>query len=178
MTTTVSDRLNRIQPSPTSAISDRARQLRAMGQDVISLSQGEPDFGTPNHIKAAAERAMRDGHTRYTEVDGVPELKAAVARKFDRENGLNYSSSQITISSGCKQLLFNAFMATVNANDEVIIPAPYWVSYSAMVEIADGNPIIVQCPEWAGFKLKPEQLESAITPSTRWLIMNSPSNPT
>ena len=107
MTTTVSDRLNRIQPSPTSAISDRARQLRAMGQDVISLSQGEPDFGTPNHIKAAAERAMRDGHTRYTEVDGVPELKAAVARKFDRENGRNYSSSQITISSGCKQLLFN-----------------------------------------------------------------------
>ena len=178
MTTTVSDRLNRIQPSPTSAISDRARQLRAMGQDVISLSQGEPDFGTPNHIKAAAERAMRDGHTRYTEVDGVPELKAAVARKFDRENGLNYSSSQITISSGCKQLLFNAFMATLNANDEVIIPAPYWVSYSAMVEIADGNPIIVQCPERAGFKLKPEQLESAITSSTRWLIMNSPSNPT
>ena len=178
MSTTVSDRLNRIQPSPTSAISDRARQLRAMGQDVISLSQGEPDFGTPDHIKTAAEIAIRDGHTRYTEVDGIPELKEAVAQKFRRENGLEYSSSEITVTSGCKQLLFNAFMATLNASDEVIIPAPYWVSYSAMVEIADGNPIIVQCLAENNFKLAPGQLEEAITSATRWLILNSPSNPT
>lgn len=178
MTITASDRLSRIQPSATSAISDRARQLRAMGQDVISLSQGEPDFGTPDHIKTAAERALREGHTRYTEVDGIPELKSAVARKFKRENGLDYNSSEITISSGCKQLLFNAFMATMNVNDEVIIPAPYWVSYSAMVEIADGKPIIIQCSADGDFKLKPDQLDSVITSSTRWLLMNSPSNPT
>jgi aspartate aminotransferase len=178
MNTSISDRLNRIQPSPTSAITDRARQLRALGQDVISLSQGEPDFETPEHIKVAAEQAMRDGHTRYTVVDGIPELKEAVCRKFKRENNLDYQSSEITVSSGCKQLLFNAFMATLNRDDEVIIPAPYWVSYSAMVEIADGRPVIVPCAAEQQFKLTPDKLESAITSATRWLILNSPSNPT
>ena len=178
MSTTISDRLNRIQPSPTSAISDRARQLRAMGQDVISLSQGEPDFGTPEHIKRAAEIALRDGHTRYTAVDGILELKEAISRKFKTENSLDYRSSEITVSAGCKQLLFNAFMATLNVGDEVIIPAPYWVSYSAMVKIADGNPIIIQCTAEQNFKLTPDKLESAINSATRWLIMNSPSNPT
>ena len=178
MNTSISDRLNRIQPSATSAITDRARQLRVMGQDVISLSQGEPDFETPEHIKVAAEQAMRDGHTRYTEVDGIPELKEAVCRKFKTENDLDYQSSEITISSGCKQLLFNALMATLNRGDEVIIPAPYWVSYAAMVEIADGNPIIIPCAAEQHFKLTPDKLESAVTSATRWLILNSPSNPT
>ena len=178
MNTSISDRLNRIQPSATSAITDRARQLRAMGQDVISLSQGEPDFETPEHIKAAAEQAMRDGHTRYTAVDGIPELKQAVCRKFKSENDIDYQPSEITVSSGCKQLLFNALMATLNRGDEVIIPAPYWVSYSAMVEIADGRPIIIPCAAEQQFKLTPDKLESAVTSATRWLILNSPSNPT
>ncbi len=178
MNALISDRLNRIQPSPTSAISDRARQLRSIGQDVISLSQGEPDFETPGHIKSAAEQAMRDGHTRYTAVDGLPELKEAVCRKFRSDNGIDYQSSEIIVSSGCKQILFNALMATVNAGDEVIIPAPYWVSYSAMVEVADGHPIIVPCTSEESFKLTPNKLESALTSSSRWLILNSPSNPT
>jgi aspartate aminotransferase len=178
MNTPISDRLNRIQPSATSAITDRARQLRAMGQDVISLSQGEPDFETPEHIKVAAEQAMRDGHTRYTAVDGIPELKQAICQKFKSENNLDYQPSEITVSSGCKQLLFNALMATLNPGDEVIIPAPYWVSYSAMVEISDGRPIIIPCSAEHQFKLAPDKLESAVTSATRWLILNSPSNPT
>ncbi|MBL11103.1 MAG: aspartate aminotransferase [Acidiferrobacteraceae bacterium] len=174
----VSDRLNRIQPSQTSAISDKARELKVMGRNIIGLSQGEPDFDTPDHIKVAAEDAIRKGYTRYTAVDGVPELKEAIARKFQRDNNLTYKTSQITVSAGCKQLLFNAFMATLNSAEEVIIPGPYWVSYPAMVRIADGTPVIINCSETDNFKLKPDQLEAAITPATRWLILNSPSNPT
>ncbi|MDP6415839.1 MAG: pyridoxal phosphate-dependent aminotransferase, partial [Gammaproteobacteria bacterium] len=174
----LSTRLKRIQPSLTIAISDRARQLRASGHDVISLSQGEPDFETPEHIKAAAAQAMRDGHTRYSFVDGIPELKQAVCRKFKNDNDLIYQASQISISSGCKQILFNAFMATLNAGDEVIIPAPYWVSYPAMVEVADGTPVVLRCGAEQNFKMTAAMLESAITPSTRWLVLNNPSNPT
>ena len=149
----LSKRLAQIKPSPTIAISDKARELRAAGEDVISLSQGEPDFETPEHIKVAAIRAMQDGHTRYTAVDGIPELKQAIREKFKLDNGLSYEHSQISVSTGGKQVLYNAFMATLNAGDEVIIPAPYWVSYPDMVVLAEGRPVIAACLAQNDFKL-------------------------
>ncbi|MBI16756.1 MAG: aspartate aminotransferase [Proteobacteria bacterium] len=174
----LSERLKQIKPSPTMAISDKARELRAAGEDVISLSQGEPDFETPDHIKQAALKAMRDGHTRYTSVDGIPELKSAICTKFKQDNQLSYDQSQISVSTGGKQVLYNAFMATLNPGDEVVIPAPYWVSYPDMVVLAEGRPVFVPCPAENNFKLTAKDLEAAITPATRWLILNSPSNPT
>lgn len=173
----LSDRLNRIKPSPTIAMTTRAAELRAQGRDIIGLSAGEPDFDTPAHIRDAAKAAIDAGHTRYTAVDGTPSLKRAICDKFARENGLEYTPSQITVGTGGKQILFNALMATVDDGDEVIIPAPYWVSYPDMVRLAGGTPVIVECAQDQGFRLTPKALEAAITPRTRWLILNSPSNP-
>jgi hypothetical protein len=174
----ISDALSRIKPSPTIGISNVAREMKAAGKDVIALSAGEPDFDTPQHIKDAAIKAIRDGQTKYTAVDGIPELKDAVCRKFKRENGLEYKRSQVSVGTGGKQVLFNALVATINPGDEVIIPAPYWVSYPEMVLLAGGEPVSVVCPAEQGFKLKPDALEKAITPKTKWIILNSPSNPT
>src|SRR5690348_8447834 len=175
----LADQIMRIKPSATIAVTDKARALKAAGRDVIGLGAGEPDFDTPEHIKEAAIRAIRDGRAaKYTAVEGIAELKAAVVRKFKRENGLDYKPSQIIIGTGGKQVLFNAFLATLNPGDEVIIPAPYWVSYPDMVLIAGGEPVAVETRMEAGFKMKPEALERAITPKTKWLIFNSPSNPT
>ena len=175
----LADHLKRIKPSPTIAVTDKARALKAAGRNVIGLGAGEPDFDTPEHIKEAAIRAIRDGRaSKYTAVDGIPELKAAVAQKFKRENGLEYKPSQITVSVGGKQVLYNAFMATLNPGDEVIIPAPYWVSYPDMVLLAGGKPVEVVCGMDKGFKITPDALERAITPKTKWFLMNSPSNPT
>jgi aspartate aminotransferase len=171
-------RLARIKPSPTVAVSAMARALKAAGRDVIGLGAGEPDFETPEHIKAAAIEALRKGRTRYTDVAGIPELRRAIAAKFARENGLDYKPEQITVGCGGKQVLYNAFMATLEAGDEVIIPAPYWVSYPDMVLLCEGTPVFVDCPAKGGFKLGPEALERAITPKTKWIILNSPSNPT
>lgn len=173
----LSDRLNRIKPSPTIAMTTRAAELRAPGRDIIGLSAGEPDFDTPAHIRDAAKAAIDAGHTRYTAVDGTPSLKRAICDKFARENGLDYTPSQITVGTGGKQILFNALMATLDDGDEVIIPAPYWVSYPDMVLLAGGRPVIVECGLDQGFRLTPEALEAAITPRTKWLILNSPSNP-
>ena len=173
----LSERLAQIKPSPTIAISDKARELRAAGEDVISLSQGEPDFETPEHIKAAAIQAMQNGQTRYTAVDGIPELKQAIRDKFDQDNGLSYEPSQISVSTGGKQVLYNAFMATLNAGDEVIIPAPYWVSYPDMVVLAEGRPVFAPCLAKNNFKLTAEELEADISRETSWLILNSTSNP-
>lgn len=174
----VAKSLSRIKPSPTIAVTDLARQLRAEGRDIIGLGAGEPDFDTPDHIKEAAIAAIRRGETKYTNVDGTPELKAAIARKFKRENGLDYSPQQITVGAGGKQVLYNALMATLDPGDEVVIPAPYWVSYPDMVLLAGGVPVFVPCPENRGFKLRPEDLDAAITPRTKWVILCSPSNPT
>ena len=175
----LADRTTRIKPSATMAVTDKARALKAAGRDVIGLGAGELDFDTPDNIKEAAIRAIRDGRAaKYTAVEGIPELKAAVARKFKRENGLDYKPSQIIIGTGGKQVLFNAFLATLNPGDEVIIPAPYWVSYPDMVLIAGGEPVAVETRMADGFKMKPEALERAITPKTKWLLFNSPSNPT
>jgi len=174
----IASRLGRIKPSPTIAISGKARDLKAAGRDVIALAAGEPDFDTPEHIRLAAKAAIDKGDTRYTNVDGTPALKAAIAGKFKRENGLDYKASQIIVGTGGKQVLYNAFMATIDPGDEVIIPAPYWVSYPDMVELAEGKPVFVSCPQSSGFKMKPEDLERAITPKTKWVILNSPSNPT
>jgi aspartate aminotransferase len=171
-------RLARIKPSPTIAVTQKARELQAAGRDVIGLGAGEPDFDTPDNIKEAAYRAIREGQTKYTAVDGTPELKAAIRAKFKRENGLDYALDQITVSNGGKQVLYNAFMATLNPGDEVIVPAPYWVSYPDMAVLAEGTPVFVECPQADGFKLRPEGLERAITARTRWLVLNSPSNPT
>ncbi|WP_410218571.1 pyridoxal phosphate-dependent aminotransferase [Paracoccus sp. (in: a-proteobacteria)] len=173
----VSDRLARIKPSPTIAMTGRAAELRAEGHDIISLSAGEPDFDTPLHVREAAKAAIDAGHTRYTAVDGTPTLKQAIADKFARENGLHYRLSQITVGTGGKQILFNALMATLDEGDEVIVPAPYWVSYPDMVLLAGGRPVVVECDQASGFRLSPEALEKAITPRTKWLILNSPSNP-
>ncbi|OJH44196.1 pyridoxal phosphate-dependent aminotransferase [Paracoccus sp. SM22M-07] len=173
----ISDRLARIKPSPTIAMTTRAAELRAEGRDIIGLSAGEPDFDTPLHVRDAAKAAIDAGHTRYTAVDGTPSLKRAIADKFARENGLDYAPSQITVGTGGKQILFNALMATLDAGDEVIVPAPYWVSYPDMVLLAGGTPIVVECDIACGFRLTPEALEAAITPRTKWLILNSPSNP-
>jgi aspartate aminotransferase len=174
----LSDAIGRIKPSPTIAISDLAKKLKAEGRDIIALSAGEPDFDTPDNIKEAAIAAIRRGETKYTAVDGMPELKAAIARKFKRENGLDYKPSQITVGTGGKQVLFNALICTINPGDEVIIPAPYWVSYPDIVLFAGGTPVPVVGTQEDGFKIKPDALEKAITPKTKWLIFNSPSNPT
>jgi len=169
--------LRRVKPSATSAASTRARALRAAGRDVISLDAGEPDLDTPENIKEAAIRAIREGKTKYTDVDGIPELKEAISAKFKRENGLSYSSAQINVSPGGKPVIFNAMMASLEAGDEVVIPAPYWVSYPDMVLIAGGTPVFVATTAENGFKMRPADLEAAITEHTRWLILNSPSNP-
>jgi aspartate aminotransferase len=174
----LAQRLSRIKPSPTIAVSQKARDLKAAGRDVISLGAGEPDFDTPDSVKEAAIRAMRSGDTKYTNVDGTPALKKAVCAKFERENGLRYTPEQVTVGTGGKQVIYNALMATLNPGDEVIVPAPYWVSYPDMVALAEGTTVVVACPPEKGFKLQPEDLEKAITPRTKWLILNSPNNPT
>ncbi len=174
----LADRLSRIKPSPTIAVTSKARALKAAGRDVIGLGAGEPDFDTPENIREAAKTAIDKGQTRYTDVDGTPELKKAISAKFRRENDLAYEPNQITVGTGGKQVLYNALMATLNLGDEVIIPAPYWVSYPDMVLLAEGTPVPVECPAEVGFKLQPADLEKAITPKTKWLILNSPSNPT
>ncbi len=170
--------LSFIKPSPTIAVTTKAAELKAAGKDVIGLGAGEPDFDTPEPIKQAAIAALGKGQTKYTPVGGTPVLKKAICDKFKRENGLDYKPSQVVAGTGGKQVIFNALLATLNAGDEVIIPAPYWVSYPDMVAFAEGMPVCVACPESAGFKLTPAQLEKAITPKTKWLILNSPSNPT
>ncbi|MDY0881321.1 aspartate transaminase [Dongia soli] len=174
----ISDRLNRIKPSPTIAVTMKARELKAAGRDVIGLGAGEPDFDTPENIKAAAIAAINAGDTKYTNVDGTDALKKAICAKFKRENNLDYKPEQVTVGTGGKQVLYNALMATLNEGDEVIIPAPYWVSYPDIVLLADAKPVIVACNANHQFKLQAEDLEKAITPKTKWLILNSPSNPT
>ena len=173
----ISDSLNRIQPSATIAITTKAQVMQAEGKNVIGLAAGEPDFETPRNIKDAAIAAINSGKTRYTAVDGIPELKKAIVAKFKRENSLDYKVSQVSVGTGGKQVLFNALLATVNPGDEVIVPAPYWVSYPDIVLLAGGKPVIVQGDATKGFKLQAADLEKAITPKTKWLILNSPSNP-
>ncbi|MEP2830445.1 pyridoxal phosphate-dependent aminotransferase [Parvibaculum sp.] len=173
----ISDALNRIQPSATIAATQKARDLKALGRDVISLAAGEPDFDTPDNIKEAAIKAIREGKTKYTAVDGIPELKAAICAKFKRENNLDYGPQQAFVAPGGKPIIFNAMVATLNPGDEVIIPAPYWVSYPDIVLLAGGKPVPVETTLEDGFKLQPEALEKAITEKTKWLIFNSPSNP-
>jgi aspartate aminotransferase len=170
--------LDRVKPSATIAVTDKARALKAAGRNVIGLGAGEPDFDTPANIKLAAIHAIEAGKTKYTDVGGIPELKAAIIAKFQRENGLTYTPNQVVVSTGGKQVLYNALMATINPGDEVIIPAPYWVSYPEMVALAGGEPVPVVCTAEFGFKLQPAALEAAITPKTKWIILNSPSNPT
>ena len=174
----ISDSLKRIKPSPTIAVTQKARELRAAGKDVIGLGAGEPDFDTPENIKNAAIKAIKSGDTKYTAVDGTPALKKAIVDKFKRENKIKYTIDQITVGTGGKQVLYNAFMATLNKGDEVIIPAPFWVSYPDMVLLAGGKPKIVKCTEKEGFKLTASKLKKAITKKTKWVILNSPSNPT
>ena len=173
-----SSALARVKPSATLAVTARARELKREGRDVIGLGAGEPDFDTPENIKDAAIAAIRRGETKYTDVDGIPELKAAVCAKFARENGLKYEPANIHVAPGGKAVLFNALLATLSPGDEVIVPAPYWVSYPDMVLLAGGEPVVAVGKPEDGFKLKPETLEAAITPRTKWLILNSPSNPT
>ena len=170
-------RLSRIKPSSTVAISALARDLAAEGRDIIALSAGEPDFDTPENIKSAARHAIASGRTKYTSPDGIPELKSAICEKFMRDNALSYDAGQVTVANGGKHVIFNAFVATLDESDEVIVPAPYWVSYPDMVVLAGARPVIVASRADAGFKITPEQLEAAITPRTKWLILNSPSNP-
>ena len=170
--------LERVKPSPTMAITTKARELKAAGFDVIGLGAGEPDFDTPDNIKQAAIGAIERGETKYTAVDGIPELKRAISEKFSRENGLAYKPSEITVGSGGKQVLYNALLATLDPGDEVIIPSPYWVSYPDIVLLAGAEPVIVEAKVEDGFKLRPEALARAITPKTKWFIFNSPSNPT
>jgi aspartate aminotransferase len=172
------DSLNRIQPSATIAVSTKARELKAQGRDIIALSAGEPDFDTPDNIKEAAYRAMKAGKTKYTDVDGIPELKAAIVAKFRHENGLEYKTSQVSVGTGGKQVLYNALIATLNPGDEVVIPAPCWVSYADIVLLGGGKPVFVECRIEDAYKLKPETLEKAITPKTKWFIFNAPCNPT
>ncbi|MBZ4023859.1 aspartate aminotransferase [Rhodobacter sp. TJ_12] len=173
----LSDTLARVKPSPTIAVTNKARELKEAGRDVIGLGAGEPDFDTPENIKQAAIAAIAAGETKYTAVDGIPALKKAICAKFERENGLHYTPSQITVGSGGKQVLYNALVATLNPGDEVIIPAPYWVSYPDMVLLAGGTPVFVEGKMAAGYKISAADLEAAITPKTKWLIFNSPSNP-
>lgn len=174
----VSARVRRVKPSPTLAATARAAQLRAAGRDIIGLTAGEPDFDTPGHVRAAGEAAIRAGFTRYTDVGGTPELKDAVAAKFERDNGLKYARPQILVSTGAKQTLFNLCMAVLDPGDEVVIPAPYWVSYPDMAMLADAQPVVVPAGQDQGYRITPAQLEAAITPRTRLLLLNSPSNPT
>ncbi|MEM6759382.1 MAG: pyridoxal phosphate-dependent aminotransferase [Pseudomonadota bacterium] len=176
--TFLSASLDRVKPSPTVALTGQVAALKAEGKDIIGLGAGEPDFDTPENIKAAAQAAIAAGRTKYTPVDGIAELKEAIAEKFQRDNGLSYAPAQVSIASGGKQILYNALMATLNPGDEVVIPAPYWVSYPDMVLLAGGTPVTVACGIEDGFKMTPEALEAAITPKTKWLIFNSPSNPT
>ena len=175
---TVSDRIKRVKPSITLAVSAKARELKAQGVDVIGLGAGEPDFDTPAHIRAAAVRAIESGQTRYTAVDGTPELKAAIRSKFKRDNALKYEDAQIIVSTGAKQSLYNLCMAVLNPGDEAIIPAPYWVSYPDMVRLADGEPVFINAGPEQNFKIAPQQLAAAITEQSRLLVINSPSNPT
>src|SRR6476646_7549877 len=170
--------LARVKPSATIAVTDKARALKAAGRNVIGLGAGEPDFDTPANIKLAAVRAIEAGKTKYTDVGGIPELKDAIIAKFKRENGLTYKRNQIIVSTGGKQVLYNALVATLNPGDEVIIPAPYWVSYPEMVLLAGGEPVHITTSMATGFKMTAQQLERAITPKTKWIIFNSPSNPT
>ncbi|MDV4145411.1 pyridoxal phosphate-dependent aminotransferase [Shimia sp. FJ5] len=174
----LSETLSRVKPSPTIAVTTKAAELRAAGKDVIGLGAGEPDFDTPQNIKDAAVAAIAAGKTKYTPVDGIPELKQAICAKLERDNGLSYTPAQVSVGTGGKQILYNALMATLNEGDEVVIPAPYWVSYPDMVLLAGGIPVIAAATLENSFKLTPEQLEAAITPNTKWLIFNSPSNPT
>jgi aspartate aminotransferase len=174
----IADRLSAIKPSPTIAVTQKAAELKAAGRDVIGLGAGEPDFDTPEHIKAAAAAAMAAGKTKYTPPAGTLDLRQAIAAKFKRENGLDYTPDQITVGVGGKGVIFNAFMATINPGDEVVIPAPYWVSYPDIALMFGGVPVFVPCAEAHGFKLQPADLERAITPKTKWLVLNSPSNPT
>lgn len=174
----ISERANRVKPSPTLAVSQKAAELKAQGQDIIGLGAGEPDFDTPDHIKQAAIAAIQRGETKYTAVDGTPALKAAVIEKFKRDNGLSYQPKQILVSCGGKQSFFNLALALLNPGDEVIIPAPYWVSYPDMVMLADGKPVILPTDHSQRFKITPQQLEAAITPKTKLVVLNSPSNPT
>jgi len=174
----VSNSLKKIQPSPTLVVTQKAKELKAAGKDVIGLGAGEPDFDTPENIKQAAIDAINRGETKYTAVDGTPKLKKAIVEKFRRENELNYDLNQISVGTGGKQIIYNAMVATVNQGDEVIIPAPYWVSYPDIVLLAGGNPIIIKCSENENFKITPEKLKDSITAKTKWLILNSPSNPT
>ncbi|HBM60804.1 MAG TPA: aspartate transaminase [Citreicella sp.] len=176
--TFLSQTLARVKPSPTVAVTQLAAELKAQGRDVIGLGAGEPDFDTPAHIRAAGIAAIEAGKTRYTAPDGIAELKQAICAKFARENGLNYVPAQISVSTGGKQVLYNAFMATLNPGDEVIIPAPYWVSYPDMVKLGQGTPVIVEGKPELGYRITPEMLEAAITPRTKWFLFNSPSNPT
>ena len=174
----VSNNLKKIKPSPTLAVTQKARELKAAGKNVIGLGAGEPDFDTPDNIKKAAIAAINAGDTKYTAVDGTPKLKKAIIEKFKRENGLSFENNQISVGAGGKQIIYNAMMATLNPSDEVIIPAPYWVSYPDIVLLAGGKPVIVECSEKENFKISPKKLENAITEKTKWLILNSPSNPT
>ena len=174
----ISDSLKKIKPSPTIAVTQKARELKAAGKDVIGLGAGEPDFDTPDNIKQAAIKAINDGDTKYTAVDGTPALKKAIVEKFKKENNLDYTTDQITVGAGGKHVIYNAMMATLNEGDEVIVPAPYWVSYPDMVLLAGGKPVIMECDEKQGFKINPNDLEKFITPKTKWIILNSPSNPT
>ncbi len=174
----ISDALGRIQPSATVAISQRARELKRDGRDIIALSAGEPDFDTPQHVKDAAIAAMNAGQTKYTNIDGIPELKEAVAQKFRRDNGLDVTAADCFIAAGGKQIIFNALMATLNPGDEVVVPAPYWVSYPEIVRLCGAEPVIAVADATTGFKLSPEALAAALTEKTKWLILNSPSNPT
>ncbi|KFL31903.1 aspartate aminotransferase [Devosia riboflavina] len=174
----LSDALGRVAPSATVAISQKARVMAQEGKDIIALSAGEPDFDTPLHVRDAAKKAMDEGKTRYTNVDGIPELKEAVARKFKRDNGLDVTAADCFVSSGGKQIIFNALMATLNPGDEVVIPVPYWVSYPEIVRLCGADPVFAVADASTGFKLSPEALEAAITPKTKWLLLNTPSNPT
>jgi aspartate aminotransferase len=170
--------LSRIKPSPTIAVTQKARELKAQGKDVISLGSGEPDFDTPDNVKEAAIKAIQEGQTKYTAVDGTAELKDAIVKKFKRENNLTYAANQITVGAGGKQVIYNAILATVNPGEEVIIPAPYWVSYPDIVLLAGGVPKVIECDETTDFKITPSQIEENINDKTKWIILNSPSNPT
>ncbi|MFD1510694.1 pyridoxal phosphate-dependent aminotransferase [Lacimonas salitolerans] len=174
----LSQTLSRVKPSPTIAMSNKAAELKAAGRDIISLSAGEPDFDTPEHIRAAGIAAIEAGHTRYTQVDGIPALKQAICDKFARDNGLDYDPAQVSVGTGGKQVLYNALMATLNPGDEVVIPAPYWVSYPDMVLLAGGQPVFIRATLDNAFKITADQLEAAITRNTKWFLFNSPSNPT
>lgn len=173
----LADSLSRIKPSPTIAVTSKARELKASGRDVIGLGAGEPDFDTPENIKKAAIDAIERGETKYTAVDGIPELKQAIVDKFARENGIDYTVDEISVAAGGKHIIYNALMATINPGDEVLIPAPYWVSYPDIALLAGGVPVTIAAGAEANFKISPEQLDAAITPKTKWLIFNSPSNP-